>query len=174
VNMVVTNVPGPQVPFYTGGAQLLEVWPYVPVYHTLGLTVALVSYNGDVHFGLTADRDLVPDVDRLAKHMDRATSEFQAIARRLRRPFTRRSRKTGAAPVARSLPAGGAPSRRRRGCRPARGGCCPPNRTRRLPGYPPASGRCRPSVSRSTSAACLWVPQGRRGKDAPLPPSART
>src|SRR5439155_18629673 len=37
VNMVVTNVPGPQTPFYTGGARLLEVWPLVPIYHMLGL-----------------------------------------------------------------------------------------------------------------------------------------
>jgi diacylglycerol O-acyltransferase / wax synthase len=92
VNMVVTNVPGPQMPFYTGGAQLLEVWPYVPVFHTLGLNVALVSYNGGVHFGLIADRDLVPDLDRFAVEIERAAAELLAIARRLRRPFTRRSR----------------------------------------------------------------------------------
>jgi hypothetical protein len=92
--MVVTNVPGPQVPFYTGGARLLEVWPFVPVYHTLGLAVALVSYDGGVHIGLSADRDLVPDLDRFAKHLEGAAAEFLAIARRLRRPFTR----GGAAP----------------------------------------------------------------------------
>jgi diacylglycerol O-acyltransferase / wax synthase len=91
VNMVVTNVPGPQVPFYTGGARLLEVWPFVPVYHTLALNVALVSYDGAVHVGLNADRDLVPDLDRLGRHLDNATAEYLAIARRLRRPFTRPS-----------------------------------------------------------------------------------
>jgi WS/DGAT/MGAT family acyltransferase len=89
VNMVVTNVPGPQVPFYTGGARLLEVWPFVPVYHTLGVSVALVSYDGAVHVGLNADRDLVPDLDRFARHLEAAVAEFQAIARRLQRPFTR-------------------------------------------------------------------------------------
>jgi WS/DGAT/MGAT family acyltransferase len=89
VNMVVTNVPGPQVPFYTGGAQMLEVWPFVPVYHLLGLNVALVSYNGQVHFGLTADRDLVPDLDRLRQRLEVASEEFLAIARRLRRPVRR-------------------------------------------------------------------------------------
>lgn len=115
VNMVVTNVPGPQVPFYTGGAQLLEVWPYVPIYHTLGLTVALVSYNGEVHFGLTADRDLVPDVDRLARHMDGAASEFLTIARRLRRPFTPRSPKARSASAAPSSPKGARAPRKRRG-----------------------------------------------------------
>jgi len=91
VNMVVTNVPGPQVPFYTGGARLLEVWPFVPVYHTLGLNVALVSYDGGVHVGLTADRDLVPDLDRFGTHLYGAAAEYLAIAERLRRPFTRRA-----------------------------------------------------------------------------------
>jgi hypothetical protein len=87
--MVVTNVPGPQVPFYTGGARLLEVWPFVPLYHMLGLNVALVSYDGGVHVGLNADRDLVPDLDRFAKHLEHAAAEYLAIARRLRRPFAR-------------------------------------------------------------------------------------
>jgi diacylglycerol O-acyltransferase / wax synthase len=89
VNMVVTNVPGPQVPFYTGGARMLEVWPFVPVYHTLGLNIALVSYDGAVHVGLNADRELVPDLDRFGRHLDDAAGEFRAIASRLRRPFTR-------------------------------------------------------------------------------------
>jgi diacylglycerol O-acyltransferase / wax synthase len=95
VNMVVTNVPGPQVPFYTGGARMTEVWPFVPVYHTLGLNVALVSYDGTVHFGLNADRDLVPDLGRFARHLEESASEFLAMARRLRRPFTRSSKAAG-------------------------------------------------------------------------------
>ena len=89
VNMVVTNVPGPQVPFYTGGARLLEVWPFVPVYHTLGLNVAIVSYDGRVHIGLNADRELMPDLARFGRHLDAAAAEYVAIAKRLRRPFTR-------------------------------------------------------------------------------------
>ena len=101
VNMVVTNVPGPQVPFYTGGARMLEVWPFVPVYHTLGLGVALVSYDGVVHVGLNADHELVPDLDRFARHLEGAVAEYQAIAQRLKRPFTRgaggpRARRRGA------------------------------------------------------------------------------
>ncbi|HEY4026562.1 MAG TPA: wax ester/triacylglycerol synthase family O-acyltransferase [Candidatus Dormibacteraeota bacterium] len=89
VNMVVTNVPGPRAPFYTGGARMLEVWPFAPVRHTLGLNVALVSYDGGVHIGLSADRDLVPDLERFAGQLEGATAEFTAMARRLRRPFTR-------------------------------------------------------------------------------------
>ena len=98
INMVVTNVPGPQVPFYSGGARLLEVWPVVPVYHTIGLNIALVSYNGTVHVGLNADRDLVGDLDRFAWHVAGSADELVTIARRLRRPFTRTSRKAAASP----------------------------------------------------------------------------
>lgn len=84
VQMVVTNVPGPQVPLYTGGARMLDVWPLIPVYHTLGLSMALVSYDGTVHVGLTADRDLVPDLDRLARHLKAAADAYQALPPRPR------------------------------------------------------------------------------------------
>jgi len=91
VNMVVTNVPGPQVPFFTGGAMMLEVWPFVPVYHSLGLSLALLSYNGSIHFGLLADRDLVPDLAVFARQLGRAAEDYHALARKVtaapRRPL---------------------------------------------------------------------------------------
>ena len=80
VNLVATNVPGPQVPFYTGGAQLLEFWPLVAIHHSLGLNIAIVSYNGFVHFGVLADRDLVPDLDDFARHLERSAADFQEAA----------------------------------------------------------------------------------------------
>ena len=80
INLVATNVPGPQMPFYTGGAQMLEFWPLVAIYHTLGLNLAIVSYNGNVHFGMLADRDLVPDLDTFAHHLEQAAADFQAAA----------------------------------------------------------------------------------------------
>src|SRR5712692_3653276 len=84
VNFIVTNVPGPQIPFYSGGAQLLEVWPFVPIYPSVGLGVALVSYIGKVHFGLVADRDLVPDLEAFGRHLERAARELQRAARAAR------------------------------------------------------------------------------------------
>jgi diacylglycerol O-acyltransferase / wax synthase len=89
VNMVVANIPGPQAPYYCGGARLIEVWPYAPLAHTRGLGLTVVSYDGAVHVGLSADRDLVPDLDRFGRHLERAAAEYVAMARRLRRPFTR-------------------------------------------------------------------------------------
>ncbi|HEX6348841.1 MAG TPA: wax ester/triacylglycerol synthase family O-acyltransferase [Candidatus Dormibacteraeota bacterium] len=73
-NLNVTNVPGPQFPLYTGGARLLEVWPFAPLYPAMGLGVALVSYDGGLFFGLTADPAIVPDVEDFAGHL-RAAAE---------------------------------------------------------------------------------------------------
>jgi diacylglycerol O-acyltransferase len=84
VNLTVTNVPGPQFPFYTGGARLLEVWPLVPIYHMLGLGVALVSYDGRIHIGLNADADLVPDLDRFAYHLGQASEALDVSVRAVR------------------------------------------------------------------------------------------
>ncbi len=60
-NLVVSNVPGPQQPFWLNGCRLLAVHPAVPLNPgTQGLSVGIVSYDGSVCFGLLADRDLDP------------------------------------------------------------------------------------------------------------------
>jgi diacylglycerol O-acyltransferase len=81
-NINVTNVPGPQFPLYSGGAELLEVWPFAPLYPSMGLGVAIVSYNGDAYFGLTADPDLVPDVEAFTAKLRDASAECEALATR--------------------------------------------------------------------------------------------
>ena len=66
-NLVVSNVPGPQQPFYLNGVKLLEAFPAVPLNPaTQGLTVGVLSYDGSVCFGLLADRDLDPPVGEAA------------------------------------------------------------------------------------------------------------
>jgi WS/DGAT/MGAT family acyltransferase len=80
-NINVTNVPGPQFPLYTAGAQLLEVWPFAPLYPSMGLGVAIVSYNGDAYFGLTADPGLVPDVEEFTAKLEEAAAVCTALAR---------------------------------------------------------------------------------------------
>ena len=79
-NINVTNVPGPQFPLYSGGAQLLEVWAFAPLYPSMGLGVAIVSYNGDAYFGLTADPGLVPDVEEFTEQLREAAAECTALA----------------------------------------------------------------------------------------------
>ena len=78
-NINVTNIPGPQFPLYTGGAQLLEVWPFAPLYPAMGLGVAIVSYNGDAYFGLTADPSIVADVEEFTRDLSEAASECVAL-----------------------------------------------------------------------------------------------
>ncbi|NEK57265.1 wax ester/triacylglycerol synthase family O-acyltransferase [Geodermatophilus sabuli] len=65
-NLVITNVPGPQLPLYAAGGRMLEVYPVVPLAPGQGLSVGITSYDGRVFFGLNADRDAVGDVDVLA------------------------------------------------------------------------------------------------------------
>ncbi len=80
-NINVTNVPGPQFPLYSGGAQLLEVWPFAPLYPSMGLGVAIVSYNGEAYFGLTADPGIVPDVEEFTAKLRDAAVECAALAK---------------------------------------------------------------------------------------------
>ena len=61
-NMVVTNVPGPQVPVYLLGARMLEIYPLAPLFAGQALAVALFSYDGGLFWGFNADWDAVPDL----------------------------------------------------------------------------------------------------------------
>jgi len=79
-NMVVTNVPGPQVPLYTLGAKMLEVYPHVPLLDNLGLGVALMSYNGKLGWGFNADYDLVPDLDAFVECVTASFEDLRRVA----------------------------------------------------------------------------------------------
>jgi WS/DGAT/MGAT family acyltransferase len=61
-NLVVTNVPGPQVPIYLMGCRMLENYGMVPLTDYLGLGIVLFSYDGKLTWGFNADWDLLPDV----------------------------------------------------------------------------------------------------------------
>jgi diacylglycerol O-acyltransferase / wax synthase len=79
-NLVVTNVPGPQVPLYAAGGRMLEVFPVVPLVRGQGLSIGITSYDGRVFFGLNADRDSVGDVDVLADLVEQEVSELVRAA----------------------------------------------------------------------------------------------
>jgi WS/DGAT/MGAT family acyltransferase len=76
-NLTITNVPGPQERLYAFGAPLVEVLPLVPLFagHTIG--IAVVSYAGQMVFGLNADRMAAPDVGVLAEGIERSFAELQ-------------------------------------------------------------------------------------------------
>jgi len=68
-NIVISNVPGPNVPVYLGGARLLAQYPVSVITDGQGLNITLVGYLGQLHFGLAACRELVPDIDVLADYI---------------------------------------------------------------------------------------------------------
>jgi WS/DGAT/MGAT family acyltransferase len=76
-NLVVSNVPGPQQPFYINGLRLREVFPAVPLNPpNQGLSVGILSYDGGVYFGLLADRELVPPVQLAAAMLADSVAEL--------------------------------------------------------------------------------------------------
>jgi len=83
-HMVVTNVPGPQVPLYLLGSRMLEAYPVVPLLDGLGLGIALFSYDGKLYWGFNADYDLVPDLDQFVAFVREACEELRGIAQRAR------------------------------------------------------------------------------------------
>jgi hypothetical protein len=81
-NLVVTNVPGPQVPLYCLGARLVEVYPLVPLSRNLTLNVAILSYCGQLHFGLMGDGASARDLEVLAGGIEDAVVELGELAAR--------------------------------------------------------------------------------------------
>ncbi|MFP5070810.1 WS/DGAT/MGAT family O-acyltransferase [Pseudonocardia nantongensis] len=75
-NLVVTNVPGPQFPLYAAGAQMLEMFPVVPLAKGQAVAVGLTSYNGGVYYGLNGDRDAMPDLEVLAGMVNESLDEL--------------------------------------------------------------------------------------------------
>jgi diacylglycerol O-acyltransferase / wax synthase len=80
-NLVVTNVPGPQLPLYADGARMRAAYPVTPLAKGQALAVALTSYDGRVFYGLNADRDLLPDLDVFAHSLRDALAELVETAR---------------------------------------------------------------------------------------------
>jgi WS/DGAT/MGAT family acyltransferase len=66
LNTVTTNVPGPQVPLYCLGHEMLEYRPFVPIGYGFRVGTAILSYNGNLFFGVTGDYETMPDVAVLA------------------------------------------------------------------------------------------------------------
>jgi hypothetical protein len=79
-NLIVTNVPGPQLPLYLLGARMLEGFPQVPLFEYQGLGIALFSYAGTLCWGFNADWDLVPDLPALVDAVAAAFRELLAAA----------------------------------------------------------------------------------------------
>ena len=61
-NLIVTNVPGPQIPLYVLGRELLDIFPVAFLPENHALAIAIMSYNGKIDFGLLGDYDSMKDL----------------------------------------------------------------------------------------------------------------
>jgi diacylglycerol O-acyltransferase / wax synthase len=103
-NLIVTNVPGPQLPLYVLGRELLDLFPLAFLPENHALAVAIMSYNGALDYGLLGDYDAMADIDVFAQGLEDSLAELLAAARAKtgkraaprRRPSTRRSPATPA------------------------------------------------------------------------------
>jgi diacylglycerol O-acyltransferase len=91
----VTNVPGPQSPLHASGARMLETYPVPPLMPGHALAIGVTSYDGQVCYGITADRDLLPDVEVLGQCLTEALDELLDTASGSR-PRAPRGRKRSA------------------------------------------------------------------------------
>jgi WS/DGAT/MGAT family acyltransferase len=75
-NLLVTNVPGPQFPLYLRGRRLLELFPQAPLAANQALSIAALSYDGRLGFGLLADHAILPDIDVLSEGLEESMDEL--------------------------------------------------------------------------------------------------
>ena len=79
-NLVVTNVPGPQVPLYLLGRKLLACHPAVPLTTMTTVSVALLSYDGSIDLGLLGDAELAADLPKLKGAIPAALAELSELS----------------------------------------------------------------------------------------------
>jgi len=114
-NVVISNVPGPQVPIYLAGARVRASCPTSIVVHGLALNITVQSFDAHMDFGLMADAAALPDVKTLAQALEGAMAELRALPApaaptAMPAPRARSARKSAPAPAA---GAAGTVSRRR-------------------------------------------------------------
>jgi WS/DGAT/MGAT family acyltransferase len=80
-NLIVTNVPGPQFPLYVLGREMLQAFPVAFLPENHALAIAIMSYNGQMNFGLLGDFDALPDIDSIAENISTELQTLISLAR---------------------------------------------------------------------------------------------
>src|SRR4051794_5427605 len=96
-NLIVTNIPGPQVPLYVLGRELLDLFPIAFLPRDHALAIAIMSYNGGMDFGLLGDYDAMPDLDEFGRDLEVALEELLVAAKKATKPTGRATRASKAA-----------------------------------------------------------------------------
>lgn len=86
-NLVISNVPGPQIPLYSAGARLKHFYPVSTLVDGQGLNMTVQSYDGNLDFGFVADRELVPDLWVMTDLLHAEMKELVDIAHATMRPL---------------------------------------------------------------------------------------
>ena len=79
-NVLISNVPGPNITLYFAGAKQISIYPVSIPYHGMGLNITLQSYNGYLDFGVISCQKLMPDIHELAQHMKEAHNELLELS----------------------------------------------------------------------------------------------
>ena len=82
-NLIVTNVPGPQLPLYVLGREILDAYPVAFLPENHALAIAIMSYNGQMNFGLLSDFDAVPDLQSIGENIEEELATLVTLAREL-------------------------------------------------------------------------------------------
>jgi WS/DGAT/MGAT family acyltransferase len=85
-NLIVTNIPGPQLPLYVLGRELVDLFPIAFLPENHALAIAIMSYNGGIDFGLLGDYDALPDIDLISEGIETSLAELLTAARAKRPP----------------------------------------------------------------------------------------
>ncbi|MBM9461500.1 wax ester/triacylglycerol synthase family O-acyltransferase [Nocardioides sp. zg-536] len=96
-HLSVTNVPGPQAPLYAAGARMVASYPVPPLVPGHPLAIGVTSYDGGVFYGITADRDWIPDADLLGVCVREALDELLELSSETRQRAPRGRRGARAA-----------------------------------------------------------------------------
>jgi diacylglycerol O-acyltransferase / wax synthase len=79
-NLIVTNIPGPQYPLYVLGREMLEAYPVAFLPENHALAIAIMSYNGQMNFGLLGDFDALPDIDEISANISAELETLLSLA----------------------------------------------------------------------------------------------
>jgi hypothetical protein len=82
-NLLISNVPGPRVPIYFAGAQLVAAYPLGPISEGAGLNITVMTYADNVDFGFVTSPSLISDLDRLLSYLPGALRALVVAAQRV-------------------------------------------------------------------------------------------
>jgi diacylglycerol O-acyltransferase / wax synthase len=79
-NLIVTNIPGPQFPLYVLGRKMVQALPVAFLPQNHALAIAIMSYNGQMNFGLLGDFDALPDIDSIGENIAEELATLVSLA----------------------------------------------------------------------------------------------